>query len=80
MFYVIAVRGWPVLVWLAAHPPAHYQVLSMTADALAAMAAYHEALDAARRRRAAAYLTGGEKTMSPVPPDAKNKPTYDSLR
>ncbi len=79
MFYVIAVKGWPILVWLAQQPP-RYPVLAATDDVLKAVALYHDALEAARERTQALYAGCGGNTMSPLPPAAKKSPTYDSLR
>jgi hypothetical protein len=78
MFYVIAVKGWPVLVWLA-QEPARYEVISATDDVLRAVALYHDALEAARERVRSLYAAGGGNSMSPRPPAAKNRATYDSL-
>ncbi len=81
MFYVIAVRNWPVLVWLAAQPPPRFEVLRATSDLLSAVACFHDALALARERLPPPYgAVGGENTMSPWPPDAKNSPTYESVR
>lgn len=78
MFYVIAVRGWPVLVWLAVQPPSHCQVLWATSDMLSAVASFHDALAFVRERLPGGYRgggAGGENTMSPSPPESKNRPT-----
>ena len=85
MFYVVRVKGWPVLVWLERAPAARgYVVIGAFDDPLEASAAFcadlERARETAREDRAArlAYAPPAANTMSPLPPDAKNRPTYDS--
>jgi hypothetical protein len=49
MFYMIRVKGWPVLVWLEQPPPAgRYDVLATYEDVLLAVAGFYEAVEEAR--------------------------------
>ncbi len=90
MFYVIRVRGWPVLVWLEVRPAAgRYEIVGRFDDVLKAMAGFYDALERARaalRPRpstgpgaagfaAEGYVAGRSNTMSPSPPPAKKRPT-----
>jgi hypothetical protein len=53
MFYVIRVKGWPVLVWLERVPPAErYEVLATFDDVLKAVAGFYDAVQQARGRLA----------------------------
>jgi hypothetical protein len=94
MFYVIRVKGWPVLVWLEVRPAAgRYDVVGSFDDVLKAMAGFYAAVERARAtliprpsagpgadgwRTAAAYDAGFSNSMSPSPPAAKKRPMYDS--
>jgi hypothetical protein len=52
MFYVIRVKGWPVLVWLERTPPAErYDVLATFDDVLMAVASFFEAVQLVRQRQ-----------------------------
>jgi hypothetical protein len=94
MFYLIRVKGWPVLVWLELRPAAgRYEIVGSFDDVLKAMAGFYGAVERARAtlvprpstgpgagcwRAAAAYDTGSSNNMSPSPPAAKKRPTYES--
>jgi hypothetical protein len=94
MFYVIRVKGWPALVWLELPPPAdRVEIVGSSDDAGQAMASFYVAVERARATlvprpasgpgarcswAAAGYETGSPNTMSPSPPAAKKRPTYDS--
>jgi hypothetical protein len=94
MFYVIRVKGWPALVWLELRPaPGGYEIVGSFDDVLKAMASFYDAVERARatlvprpstgpgarcRRAAPAYDSGSANTISPSPPAAKKRPTYDS--
>ena len=94
MYYLIEIKGWPVLVWLERRPPeGRYLVLERFDDVLMAVAGFHDAVERARSRRsprrarhadvpgpAIPYAPAAAKTMSPRPPAAKNRATYDSDR
>jgi hypothetical protein len=94
MFYVIRVKGWPALVWLELPPaPDRIEVVGSSDDAAQAMASFYVAVERARatlRPRPSSgpgarswqpptgYDAGFSNTMSPSPPAAKKRPTYDS--
>jgi hypothetical protein len=94
MFYVIRVKGWPALVWLEVRPSAgRCQILGSFDDVLQATAVFCAAVEWARARMvprpsagpgaacwtaAPAYDAASPNTMSPSPPLAKKRPTYDS--
>ena len=96
MFYVIRVKGWPVLVWLEVRPAAdRFEIVGSFDDVLKAMATFYAAVERARAtlvprpatgpgalcwRTTPSYDSGSANTMSPVPPAAKNRLTYDSPR
>ncbi len=49
MFYVIRIKGWPVLVWLEVRPaPGRYEVLATFDDVLKAVAGFYDAVEHAR--------------------------------
>lgn len=68
MFYVIRVKGWPVLVWLENAPPAErYEVLATADDILNAAASFHDAVvELVRARRAA------RARASPAEPESES--------
>ncbi len=107
MFYVIRVKGWPVLVWLEVKPPpGRYEVVGRFDNLLHALAGFYAAVARARSKLAprplfgpgsageysgarrgswtrrpgspGVYRSPGAKTMSPLPPPAKKRLTYDS--
>jgi len=96
MFYVIRVRGWPALVWLEVRPPARrYEIVGRYDDVLKATAVFYAAVKRARAtlvsspptgpgarpwKAAPVYEVPSAKTMSPLPPAARKRPTYDSPR
>jgi hypothetical protein len=73
MFYLIRVKGWPVLVWLEKAPPAgRYEVVSRFDDVLMAVAGFHDAVEEARvarspsaRPSAAGVETPGWRSLQP---------------
>ncbi len=94
MFYVIRVKGWPALVWLEVRPAGgRHEIVGGYDDVLQAMAVFCAAVARARARMApppstdpgAACWTSAPvydavpaNTMSPSPPPAKKRATYDS--
>ncbi len=61
MFYVIRVKGWPVLVWLEVRPqPGRYEVLDTFDDVLKAVAGFYDAVERARAAMLPRHAAGQE--------------------